>query len=126
MNNNQGSDLGFLVFLGIAAIFIISFFLGVDSINEIIKLGKTIIILLGVLAIMAIIVVSFLFYKRKFPGKGKLKSENNKEKIEKKEEEWEFKNNNSRESETMFEGKQEFQENDENELLKQINQNFDF
>ena len=124
MSNNQGSDLGFLVFLGIAALFIIPLFLGVDNIDEIIKLGKSISILLGVLAIIAVSIVAYLFYKRKFPGKRNLRSENKQEKIENRRDEWAFKNNDSRESEMVIE-EHEILENDENELLKQINQNFD-
>jgi len=138
MSNNQGSDLGFIVFLGIAALFIIPLIVGVETFDDIFRIGKIVLIIISIIAIIAVITIGILFYRRKFPRKKITKTEEENKQIEytnldenkqKKlfeiNDEQLFKNNDFRGKGLITEDELNDQHKKENNLLLETNQKFD-
>ncbi|MHA1213569.1 MAG: hypothetical protein ACTSSH_14060 [Candidatus Heimdallarchaeota archaeon] len=82
-----GSNLGFFIFLGIAAVFIIPIALGVRSFDKILVIGKILLITIGITAVVLFSVLLYLRIKRKRSVKRTGKTEEETKKGEKNEEE---------------------------------------
>ncbi len=80
MKNNQSSDLGFIVFLVFAGIMLIPLYFGVNDISELIRIGKIMLIIVVVLAVIISGVIGIIYIRRKTKNNYKKNSkEKNKE-----------------------------------------------
>ncbi len=75
-NNSDNSDVGFIVLISFAVLALIPLAIGFDSFEELFRVGKIILIVVLVLAVVAGAIFGYLFYKRKI-GKRNVKKEKN-------------------------------------------------
>lgn len=85
MKNNQSSDLGFIVFLVFAGIMLIPLYFGVRDISELIRIGKIMLIIVIVLAVIISGVIGTIYIRRKTKNNYK---KNSREKTTNKKEEY--------------------------------------
>ncbi|MHA1156512.1 MAG: hypothetical protein ACTSQK_10435 [Candidatus Heimdallarchaeota archaeon] len=84
MKNDQGSDLGFILFLIFAGIMLIPLYFGVKDITELTRIGKIILIIVVVLAVIISGVIGGFYFRRKIKNSNR---KNSKEKTKNKKEE---------------------------------------
>jgi len=82
MKNDQGSDLEFILFLVFAGIMLIPLYFGVRDISELIRIGKIMLIIVVVLAVIISGVIGTIYIRRKTKNNYK---KNSKEKNKKEE-----------------------------------------
>ncbi len=75
-NNNNKSDVGFIIFLVLVVAIMIPFFIGYDNFNKILQISKIIIIVFSAIAVAASIVFGFIFFRRKASPKNLKKISN--------------------------------------------------
>ncbi len=83
-NNSDNSDVGFIVLISFAVLALIPLAIGFDSFEELFRVGKIILIVVLVLAVVAGAIFGYLFYKRKIGKRNAKKEKNSNENTESK------------------------------------------
>ncbi|MBN1331119.1 MAG: hypothetical protein JXA54_16730 [Candidatus Heimdallarchaeota archaeon] len=84
----KGSDLGFYIFLILAAILLIPIALGAKNFNQIVRIWKTLLITIGIIAAILVGVLSYYRILKKAKQKNKINGKNPRnERVSQKEEE---------------------------------------
>ncbi|MCK5158069.1 MAG: hypothetical protein KAR08_02860 [Candidatus Heimdallarchaeota archaeon] len=83
-NNSDNSDVGFIVLISFAVLALIPLVIGFDSFEELLRVGKIILIVVLVVTVVAGIIFGYLFYKRKIGKRNAKKEKNSNENIKSK------------------------------------------
>ncbi len=125
-NTNSGSDVGFIVLIAFTIIALIPLAIGFESFEELIHIGKIILIVILVVAVVAGAILGYFIFK------GKIRRRNTQKEGRKDENERLPKQENTTKVEIKEERKREsiepvFIADDETNInLKQINEEYDF
>lgn len=83
-NNSDNSAVGFIVLISFAVLALIPLAIGFDSFEELFRVGKIILIVVLVIAVVAGAIFGYLFYKRKIGKRNAKKEKNSNENLESK------------------------------------------
>ncbi|MCK5045642.1 MAG: hypothetical protein KAS22_03620 [Candidatus Heimdallarchaeota archaeon] len=126
-NNSDNSDVGFIVLISFAVLALIPLVIGFDSFEELLRVGKIILIVVLVVTVVAGIIFGYLFYKRKIGKRNAMKEKKSNEKFESKKQGNVTEVLEKRNSEEIEIVDPIFDETDEVNLnLKQIKKEYDF
>ena len=70
-NYENKSDLGFIVFLGLAIIILVPIGMGFNSFDQLLKIGKIILIVICIAAVSTCVIFSYLYIRKKTKSNNK-------------------------------------------------------